>query len=237
MTEREKRFIDEKFPDEAERLDAYRRLESHEPLAYILGEWYFYDEKYIVTPDVLVPRSDTEILVGEAIKRIPRDACFLDLCTGSGCVAISTLKHRSDLRAIAVDISQKALCVAAQNAALNGVSDRISFIHADLLDENDIPKGEWGALLSNPPYISESVIAGLQPEVRGEPYIALNGGSDGLNFYRAIAGFYRNILARGAPVLLEIGYDQAESVKRIFGGGEVIRDYGGNDRVFISKNV
>ena len=235
MTEREKRFIDEKFTDENERLNAYKRLEDHEPLAYILGEWYFYDERYLLNKDTLIPRSDTEILVEQAIKYIPRGGEFIDLCTGSGCVAISILAHRPDLKAVAVDISPSAIEMAKKNAALNAVDDRIVFLCADLLDSNftNLFDKRFDALTSNPPYINSSVIPTLAPEIAHEPHIALDGGEDGLAFYRRIFDLCPAILKDRSPVLMEIGYDQADALKSIFGYGEIVRDYGGQNRVFL----
>lgn len=237
MTEHEKRLIDEKFTSAAERNDAYRRLGAREPLAYILGEWYFYGETYRVTPDVLIPRSDTEILVETAIKRIPRGSVFADLCTGSGCIAVSVLCHRPDLTAIAVDISDSALRIAQENAVINGVDKRVKFISGDITSdsfaESLINSRKFDALLSNPPYIMSGVIGKLESEVLAEPLIALDGGNDGLRFYRALKHLRNNILKSGGITLLEIGYDQAESILRLFCGGEILKDYGGNNRVFI----
>jgi release factor glutamine methyltransferase len=237
MTEHEKKLIDRKFPSAAGRDDAYRRLEAREPLAYILGEWYFYNETYRVTPDVLIPRPDTEILVEAAIERIPRGGIFTDLCTGSGCIAISVLRHRPDLRAVAADISAAALDIARENAAANGVDCRLSFLWADMTTEGfarPLTGGcKFDALLSNPPYIKTDIIGSLEAQVRAEPAIALDGGEDGLRFYRILKKLRSDILNGESVTLLEIGYDQAQAVRRIFGGGDIIKDYGGNDRVFV----
>lgn len=233
MTEREKRFIDERFADPAQRQAAYDRLAAHEPLAYILGEWYFYDEVYHLNRDCLIPRADTEHLVEAGIRRLPKNARFLDLCTGSGCVAISILRHRPDLTALALDIAPGALEMASENAALNGVAERIELLCGDLLSETLRIPGTFGGLVSNPPYIRPEVIEGLSEEVRREPRAALDGGEDGLVFYRRIAKLAPGLLLPGAPVLVEIGYDQADAVCALFGAPRtsVLRDYGGNDRV------
>lgn len=237
MTVYEKQLIDEKFVSAAERTEAYRRLEAHEPLAYILGEWYFYGEKYLVTPDVLIPRSDTEILVETAVKRIPFKGIFADLCTGSGCVAVSVLCHRPDLTAKAADISGAAIKIAHENAVLNGVDKRLDFFCGDItalsFPEAFTGDRQFDALLSNPPYIVSETIGRLQPEVQAEPRIALDGGRDGLRFYRALCRLRRKMLKTGGIGIFEIGCSQAASVMRLFGGGEVLKDYGGNDRVFI----
>jgi len=236
MTNFEKQLIDEKFPDEADRQRAYARLADHEPLGYILGEWYFYDQVYRLNEACLIPRPDTEHLVEAAIKRIPAGGRFLDLCTGSGCVAISILCHRPDLRAAALDISPRALEAARENAHLNGVADRISFICADMLADGwQKHAGTFAGVTANPPYIRPEVIAGLSEEVRREPYAALYGGEDGLDFYRRIGELQPALLPEGGPLMMEIGYDQAEDVCALFGVGReaVIRDYGGNDRVIV----
>jgi release factor glutamine methyltransferase len=203
-----------------------RRL-SGEPLAYILGEVGFYNESYLVSPACLIPRADTEILVEEAVKRLPCGARFADFCTGSGCVAISTLAARTDTTAIAYDISEDALEVAAKNATRNGVNSRISFVKCDLLAEKRTEA--WDAILSNPPYIPTDVIPTLSKEVHHEPRIALDGGADGLDFYRHIVSTYPCPL-----ILFEIGYDQEAGISAI--GAEhgykvtIRRDYGGNVR-------
>jgi release factor glutamine methyltransferase len=236
MTAHEKSFIDQKFMLAAEREDAYRRLEAREPLAYILGEWYFYGETYHITPDVLIPRPDTEILVEAAIRRIPHGGVFADLCTGSGCIVVSVLCHRPDLRAIAVDISDAALSVARENAVLNGVDRRVTFIQGDIASESFteyLTAFAFDALVSNPPYIASEVIGTLEREVLAEPRIALDGGSDGLRFYRILRRLRQVLLKTGGITLLEIGYDQADAVVQLFGGGKILRDYGGNDRLFI----
>lgn len=239
MTTHEKKLIDHKISSAVGREEAYRRLEAREPLAYILGEWYFYDETYRITPDVLIPRPDTELLVESAIKRVPRGGIFADLCTGSGCVAISVLCHRPDLRAVAVDISVAAINIARENAVINGVEGRVSFLCADIAAKSFADhltnglKLKFDALLSNPPYIKTDVIRNLEKEVLAEPGIALDGGEDGLYFYRILKNLRHHLLNRGAITLLEIGYDQAKSVCNLFGGGEILKDYGGNDRVFV----
>lgn len=126
ISERDRSILREKFPDEDAFRAALTRLENREPLAYIIGEWYFYDEVYKVSPDCLIPRPETEHVVEFLIKNLPPNGFFADLCTGSGCIAISTLVHRPDCRAVAVDISESALAVAKVSES-NGVSDRITF--------------------------------------------------------------------------------------------------------------
>lgn len=232
ISERDKRLLAEKFPDPAAHDEALKRLANREPLAYILGEWYFYDEVYRVSPDCLVPRPETEHLVDELIHRLPQGGCFADLCTGSGCIAISVLAHRKDVTAIAVDVSEKALALAKENAVANGVDDRVTFMKADLLTENPLEGAVFDAIVSNPPYIVSSVIDTLAPEVLCEPRIALDGGEDGLLFYRRIFSAFTDNVKDGGYILCEIGYDQGEAMKEQF-GCTIKKDYSGNDRVAI----
>ena len=220
-------------------LDAVRRRAEHYPLQYLLGEWQFYRQTYEVSPDCLIPRSDTEILVEEAIKRLPPNAVFADLCTGSGCIAVSILAERPDTRAVAVEKFPRTLDLAVRNAAKNGVSERFTPICADVLKPNFLPAGVcFDAILSNPPYIRRDVLNTLEPELSAEPKAALDGGDDGLIFYRGILQNAASSLAPNGSFLFEIGFDQAEDLKEIanaadFSAFRVLRDYGGNDRVVI----
>lgn len=230
LSKRDEALLKEKFPDPRDYEQAVRRLENREPLAYVLGEWYFYDEVYRVSPACLVPRPDTEHLVDELIRRLPKGAVFADLCTGSGCIAISTLVHRSDCRAIAVDLSEEALALAEDNARRNGVSERIEFRRTDVLAGAPLGDGHFDAVVSNPPYIVTSVIDTLEPEVLCEPRLALDGGDDGLLFYRAILNNCQKNLTDGGFFLFEIGYDQGDALRTLC-SCEIKKDYGGNDRV------
>ena len=195
--------------------------------------------RYLVTPDVLIPRPDTECLVEYAVRNLPRGARFADLCTGSGCIAISTLANRPDTSAVAVDISEKALAVARENAARNRVSDRIAFLCADVLSPLPVAAlGKLDAILSNPPYIAREIIETLAPEVRREPLLALDGGKDGLDFYRAMLAYLPTLVPNGM-ILFEIGYDQEIAITRLAEDAglacEVRRDYGENPRVAILR--
>lgn len=217
--------------------------EAHYPLQYILGEWYFFAEKYIVDESCLIPRSDTEILVEKAIELLPENAFFADFCTGSGCIAISTLAHRKDCTALALDISSGALALAEKNAAINGVADRISFFEADILRDIHISQddGIFDAILSNPPYIRTSVIETLSDEVKKEPRIALDGGEDGLIFYRTILEKHTHLLKKDGFILFEIGYDQGDEISALANENgfscEIIRDLSGCDRVVFLKKA
>ena len=216
--------------------DAIARRIAGAPLQYILGEWDFYGETYRVTPDCLIPRPDTEILVEKAIRLLPENARFADLCTGSGCVAISTLAHRPDCRAVAVDLFPKTVALARENAERNGVASRLALTVADVLAPDclaDEPR--FDAILSNPPYLRTDVIGTLSREVLAEPVAALDGGEDGLIFYRTIVENFSSRLTEGGFFLFEIGYDQEEDIGQIAAKNgfrcTVEKDLGGNPRV------
>ncbi len=214
-----------------------RRL-AREPLAHILGYTDFYKETYHVTPDVLVPRPDTECLVEHAIHLLPRSARFADLCTGSGCVAISVLASRKDTTADAMDVSERALLVAAQNAVQNGVPSRVRFLRKDLLCE-PLCEGPYHAILANPPYIPKKELKALSPEVQREPAIALDGGEDGMVFYRRFLRDFTSSLLPDGFFLFEIGFDQGDAICALAGEcgmtATVFPDYGGRDRVALVR--
>ena len=220
--------------------DALARRLSHEPLQYILGKWEFFGCQFTVTPHCLIPRPDTEVLVETALKSLPRGGRFADLCTGSGCIAVSLLCARSDLTACALELYPETLKLAVLNAKDNGVAARFTPVEADLLGdgvEQLMPHAPYDAILSNPPYIPTDVIRGLSPEVHHEPHAALDGGTDGLIFYRAILKNYAHVVKPGGQIILEIGYDQAEALRDLANSYlptasvRVLRDLGGNDRV------
>ena len=234
----EARLLCESLSGEA-LLEAVNRRTAHEPLQYILGEWHFYREIYEVNEHCLIPRSDTEILVDTAVKMLPNGAHFLDLCTGSGCVAISTLASRADTVATAIDLFPETLDLAARNAKRNGVAARALFLQHDVLTAppEALARGSFDAILSNPPYIRNDIVPTLQKEVRFEPAAALMGGDDGLDFYRAILEKWCVLLKPQGMLLFEIGYDQAEAILALapkYGyRATVKKDLGGNDRVAI----
>lgn len=226
---------DEDFDSKELCLAVEKRI-AHYPLQYILGFWDFCHETYRVTEDTLIPRSDTEKLVELAVRLLPQNARFIDLCTGSGCVAISTLAARRDCRAVAVDLFDKTLEIAGENSERNGVGDRVGFIARDVLKPEFMEElGIFDAILSNPPYIETRQIELLDEELSFEPEAALDGGDDGLDFYRAIIGSYGKYLTSNGIMLLEIGCDQARAVTSIAHASgfrcEVYKDFGGNDRV------
>ena len=206
------------------------------PLQYILGYWDFFRETYRVNENTLIPRQDTEKLVELAIRLIPENARVLDLCTGSGCIAISTLATRKDCRAVAVDIFPETVEIARENAESNGVGERVGFLARDVLCPDFMEEvGSFDCILSNPPYIETKQIPLLDDELSFEPEAALDGGDDGLDFYRVIISEYKKYLNKDGIMLLEIGCDQARSVSAIAASSgmrcEIFKDYGGNDRV------
>ena len=215
--------------------DAILRRAKREPLQYLLGTCDFYRETYRVTPAVLIPRSDTEILVDEVIRRTREGSRILDLCTGSGCIPISILNNTKNTVALAVDLSPDALDVARENAALYDLSDRITFLLADL--RVTFPDGTFDVITANPPYVRREVYETLAPEIAKEPRMAFVAEEDGLLFYRLFLDLAPMHLTEGGFIAMEIGYDQRTSVARLCEerGLQVTfhRDLGGNDRLAI----
>lgn len=198
-----------------------KTVKPHTPLQYVMGKTSFLGLDFKVNEDVLIPRPETEILVYTVIdiangQGNPAGGLkILDLGTGSGCIAISLTKNLDNCKIIASDISEKALDVARENAALNGVSGRIKFVKSDLF--NDI-KGRFDIIASNPPYIAKPEFAELQKEVLMEPRVALDGGDDGLSFYRRIAAEAPEHLKNGGYLVMEIGFGQAPLIKDMIRG-------------------
>ncbi|MBE6596630.1 MAG: peptide chain release factor N(5)-glutamine methyltransferase [Ruminococcaceae bacterium] len=213
---------------------------SHYPLQYILGIWEFCHESYRVNEHTLIPRQDTEVLVEKAVSLLPEKARFIDLCTGSGCVAVSTLAARGDCHAVAVDLFPETVEIAGENAEQNGVGDRLGFLVADVLEPSFMEElGDFDFIISNPPYIASGDLDGLEEELSFEPRAALDGGADGLKFYSAIISNYGKYLRLGGGMLFEIGYDQADAVALLAHekgySCEIFKDYGGNDRVALLR--
>jgi len=214
------------------------------PLAQILGRQSFYGLDFFVNEDVLIPRADTECLVDLVLEdyaelakqgeKTYAEKRILDLCTGSGCIGISVAKHLPYQELLLVDLSEKALAMAKKNAEKH-LGENVTLLQSDLL--TGVQGKKFSLLLSNPPYIVSRVIPGLDREVSEyEPKMALDGGEDGLVFYRRIAKEAKAVLLPGARLYLEIGYDQGESVKDIFQkegyeAVEVFPDLSGNPRV------
>lgn len=212
------------------------RRAQREPVSHILQRRAFYAHDFIVTPDVLDPRPDTETLVDEA-RRAPFDT-VLDLGTGSGCILLSLLALAPQAVGVGADISAKALDVARRNAAQIGVADRVQLIESDWFSN---VAGRFDLIVSNPPYITAQAFDGLAAEVKTyEPKIALTPGGDGLASYRIIAAQAAPFLTRDGALMLEIGFDQGASVSAILsqaGWGEirVIPDLNGKDRVVTAR--
>ena len=204
-----------------------RRM-SGEPAQYITGCAEFMGLDFVVTKDVLIPRPETEILVNEALaaRSMPASCRILDLCTGSGNIAISLAKLMPQAEIVATDISDAALKIAEKNAVRHDVSDRIKFYKGNLFNALVFDKSsKFDIIVCNPPYIKEEEFPLLQKEVRKEPEIALNGGKDGLDFYRIVAKEAHRHLKEGGSVLLEIGFGQAQVVRDIFSSNNIYKIY------------
>ena len=218
-----------------------KRLIKGEPLQYIVGKQEFMKLNFLVNRDVLIPRQDTEILVQEVIDIAQKiqNPVILDLCTGSGAIAISLAKYINNSKIYASDISKDAIKVARQNAKLNGVLNNIDFIESNLFDK--IKDLKFDMIVSNPPYIRTDVIDTLNNDVKNEPRIALDGGKDGLNFYRKISENAYKFLNRQGYLCLEIGYDQKIDVINILKKqGKYVetyckKDLCQNDRVIVTR--
>lgn len=247
--------------DKKQTISACSRRAGREPVQYITGRAFFMHDEFIVGPGVLIPRGDTERLVEKAVeiwrsasgeKRSGGDKTFrfIDFCTGSGCVAISlvrsVLKEGGDISGLATDISREALVFADENISRLGVSGYLHTVRHDFLSDDHTALDKSGQgfdlIIMNPPYIRHEVIEGLDPEVRFfEPLIALDGGYDGLDFYRAAARTADRLLRPGGYFAAEIGFDQESGVCSIFrdaggfSGIRVEKDHGGNPRVFSAR--
>lgn len=204
------------------------------PLQHLFGTQEFMGLPFYVDKNVLIPRADTETLVETVLVdcKGKSDLRVLDVCTGSGCIAVSLCCHGTFAEVAASDLSEAALAVAAKNAEVNRAD--IKFIQSDLFEGIS---GCYDVIVSNPPYIADDVIRGLEPEVRDhEPMMALSGGNDGLVFYRRIAADAGKYLSERGRLYLEIGYDQADAVTSLlreqgFSQIRIIKDLAGNDRV------
>lgn len=223
-----------------------RRIQG-EPIQYILGKAEFMGLEFKVTPDVLIPRPETEILVEAVIKyaaasrRQADDFKILDVATGSGCIAVSLAKLIPGAKITATDISKSALSVAKHNSRLNDVSGRIEFIQSDLFTGGQARPVRYDIIVSNPPYIPAKEIDTLQMEVRNEPRLALDGGGDGLDFYRRIIDGSGGRIKESGVLIMEMGFKQKRKIKNIFQKYEnfeiieVIKDYNNIDRVIIAR--
>lgn len=209
------------------------RLKNGEPLQYIVSKASFMGMEFWVNKDVLIPQPDTEVLVEETLKVIntfgEKNLKALDLCTGSGCIAIALAKYAKNVDIYASDISKKALKVAKENNR-NLVNGQVKFIKSDMF--NNI-KDQFDIIVSNPPYIKSDTIKELDIQVQKEPKIALDGGEDGIEFYKVIRNNIDNFLNTNGVLLMEIGFDQGKQVQEIFENSQRIKDLANNDRVII----
>ncbi len=215
-----------------DRVVAVRSL--HQPVSHIVGKRGFWNHEFLVNSDVLDPRPDTETLVAAALEKPFKNV--LDLGTGSGAIVLSLLDESPESKAIATDISSRALDVARRNAGRLKLADRVQFIEADWFEGLN---GTFDLIVSNPPYIGEAEMPDLAPEVRDwEPHLALSPGGDGLAAYRMLAKSLGEFLAPKGRALFEIGYRQAKEVSEIFTNEgftdpKVLSDLSGNDRVIV----
>lgn len=217
------------------------KLRAGVPLEHITHQREFMKLNFYINENVLIPRQDTEILVEEVIniaKRI-KNPKILDLCTGSGAIAVSLAKYLTESEITATDISNKALEIAKKNAKINEVENRITFISSDLF--TNIPEEKYDIIVSNPPYIKRNVIETLDEQVRKEPYMALDGGLDGLDFYRKIIKNSYEYLKYHGFLCLEIGFDQKIDVIELIENEEKFentyskKDLFDNDRIIITQ--
>jgi release factor glutamine methyltransferase len=216
-----------------------------QPLAYILGSKWFYGYKFIVNSNVLIPRRDSEILVYEVLRFLASNKRprinIIDLGSGSGClsltVACEMIKYTSVIPNVTlVDISTEALKVAQENAGLLNVSEFCKFINADFTAPDFIPQDTYNIVISNPPYIPSNEIKKLDDMVQLEPHIALDGGDDGLHFYRVLHKLKPLLLAPSGIMFVEIGHTQAEQLKEIFGDPHIVKDIENRDRLAVIKS-
>lgn len=209
-----------------------RRM-AGEPVAYLIGEWEFYGLPLDISQDVLIPRADTEVLAEQAIAYIQTlgECRVLDLCAGSGCVGLAIASQAPQARVVLGEIDDSALKICRQNIRRNSLSARVMPIQMDAREKPARSLGEFQCIVSNPPYIPTGDIAGLEASVRDyEPHMALDGGADGMDFYRSIAEQWKEALTPGGRIYLEVGIGQADSVLRLmrsqgFGDLQIIKDH------------
>ena len=221
-----------------------RRRLAGEPVAYITGEWEFYGLPITVDKNVLIPRVDSELLVDLAVKALrgrKMDARVLDLCCGSGCLGCAIAHELPATRVVMVDVSAEALTVSRKNVLRNSLTPRVTCMEADATKAPPMLVGNFDLVVCNPPYIPTTDIIGLDSSVRDwEPHLALDGGDDGLDFYRAVLKYWKGVLRHGGLLMFEVGIGQAEDVKKLmlmngFLSVESAKDTGGIDRVVCGR--
>ena len=223
---------------------AVQRLMNDEPLPYVLGKWEFYGLELFVTPDVLIPRDDTCAVADLAIQQslfLDSKPRILDLCTGSGCIGLAIASRVKDAKVTLADLSQEALAVAKQNIVLHHLTGRVSCVKANALEAPPTFMGKFDLIVSNPPYITTQDMLELPHSVAGfEPRMALHGGDDGLDFYRAIAQNYASALKPGGYLCFEFGDDQGDDVCAILEANgytilERVKDYNDRERAVMAR--
>jgi release factor glutamine methyltransferase len=236
--------LDEEMSEESEEFcgKAIKELSYGKPIQYILGSCCFFGQDIFVGEGVFIPRSDTELLVETALKILQPGDLFADLCSGSGCISRAIGANLTDCKGYALELSRKALPYTIRNL---DPCPNVEVLRFDVLDPDEyaalaIKAGrQFDLLVSNPPYIPTDVIDMLSTEVQYEPHTALDGGEDGLRYYRAIVAYAPLLLKPDGILLFEIGYDQAEEVSRILEDAgysvAVLKDYSKNDRVVLAK--
>ncbi|MBR2929423.1 MAG: peptide chain release factor N(5)-glutamine methyltransferase [Oscillospiraceae bacterium] len=230
-------YASEKVVQDVETLK--QRHLAGEPVAYLIGEWEFYGLPLDISDAVLIPRVDTEVLAGQAMEYINtlEKARVLDLCAGSGCVGLAIASRCKGAHVTLGELSSDALKICRQNIRRTGLSGRVVPISVDALGKPDRSIGEYDCIVSNPPYIPSADIEGLDVSVKDyEPLLALDGGDDGLDFYRSISEKWRSVLAKNGRLYFEVGIGQADDVMRImrnagFGDIEIVKDTLGINRV------
>ncbi len=224
--------------------DAVCRVLSGEPLAYVLGEWSFYGMNLYVDRNVLIPRDDTCAVTQLAIKRglfLDQEPRILDLCTGSGCIGLAIANRVKDAKVVLADVSREALAVAKRNIERHGMGHRVSAMYLDAKKKATNFIGKFDMIVSNPPYVTGQEMLELEPGVRDfEPHMALDGGEDGLDFYRAIVENYTRSLKRGGYICFEFGMGQGDDVCRILEEKgytilDRVRDYNDRERAVLAQ--
>lgn len=221
------------------------RVLDGEPIAYVLGEWDFYGMTLEVDKNVLIPRDDTCAVTGAAISQalfLDKEPRILDLCTGSGCIGLAIAKRVTDARVTLADISREALMVAKRNIKNQRLGARVSCVCVDALEEPPAFIGQFDMIVSNPPYITTQEMQELDASVKDyEPHLALHGGEDGLDFYRAIAAKFQKALKPGGYLCFEYGMGQTTAVCEILRNNQyqvldIIKDYNDVERAVVAQN-
>ena len=220
------------------------RLLKGEPIAYILGQWEFYGLPLRITPDVLIPRDDTCAVAELAIRQalfLDQNPRILDLCCGSGCIGLAIAKRVKDARVTLADLSQNALTIARENTAMHKMGGRVRCVRVDAMQPASTFLGKFDLIVSNPPYVTAEEMKELPVSVRDyEPHMALYGGEDGLDFYRAIAENFTRALRPGGYLCLEFGMGQGDAVCRILQEHdytilERTKDYNNRERAVLAR--